>query len=158
MKCINKIFIVFLLLYALLLSACSNNTQSNISTKSLAIEQAREYFVTDISEYQNQSVSQSDWDIQSRDFNQLKISDVTLTHNSFYMIAEGNVKNIGTDTLKFVKIKASFKDKDGNVIDTDDTYACGDEGLEPDETTKFKILVDYDLRIRSVTAKVYDYD
>ena len=74
------------------------------------------------------------------------------------MIAEGSVKNIGTSTLKFVKIKASFKDKDGNVIDTDDTYACGDEGLEPGETTKFKILVDYDLRIQSVTAKVYDYD
>lgn len=158
MKHINNIFIAFLLLCALLLSACSNNAQSNINAKSLAIEQAREYFVTDISEYQNQSVAQPDWDTQTKDFNQLKITDVTLTHNSFYMIAEGNVKNIGTDTLKFVKIKASFKDKDGNVIDTDDTYACGDEGLEPDETTKFKILVDYDLRIRSVTAKVYDYD
>ena len=122
------------------------------------MEQARQYYITDIAKYQDQNVAQTSWDNQSKDFNQLKITDVTLTHNSSYMIAEGSVKNIGTSTLKFVKIKASFKDNGGNVIDTDDTYACGDEGLEPDETTKFKILVDYDSRIQSVTAKVYDYD
>lgn len=158
MKRVNNVFIVFLLLGTSLLSACSNNTQNNTNTKNLAMEQARQYYITDIAKYQDQNVAQTNWDNQSKDFNQLKITDVTLTHNSSYMIAEGSVKNIGTDTLKFVKIKASFKDKGGNVIDTDDTYACGDEGLEPDETTKFKILVDYDSRIQSVTAKVYDYD
>lgn len=157
MKRVNSVFIVFLLL-GTFLPACSNNTQSNTNTKNLAMEQARQYYITDIAKYQDQNVAQTRWDNESKDFNQLKITDVTLSHNSSYMIAEGSVKNIGTDTLKFVKIKASFKDKGGNVIDTDDTYACGDEGLEPDETTKFKILVDYDSRIQSVTAKVYDYD
>lgn len=150
---------VFWLSCAVMLSGCSSNTLSSADAKDLAIKQAQQHFITDISEYQwNGSSQSSSYSSQAKDFSQFQISDVSLTHNNSYMIVEGSVKNSGSATRKFVKVKASFKDKNGNVIDTDDTYACGDEGLEPGESTKFKIYVDYDQRIQQVSTRIYDYD
>lgn len=64
MKRVNNVFIVFLLLGTSLLSACSNNTQNNTNTKNLAMEQARQYYITDIAKYQDQNVAQTNWDNQ----------------------------------------------------------------------------------------------
>ena len=159
MKRIIYSIFAFWLLCTVMLSGCSSNSISNADAKNLAIRQAQQHFVTDISEYQgNSSFQSSSYSSQVKDFSQFQISDVSFTANSTYMIVEGSVKNSGSLTRKFVKVKASFKDKDGNVIDTDDTYAYGDEGLEPGESTKFKIYIDYDSRIQQVSTRVYDYD
>lgn len=159
MKRIIYSIFAFWLLCTVMLSGCSSNSISNADAKNLAIRQAQQHFVTDISEYQgNSSFQSSSYSSQVKDFSQFQIFDVSFTANSTYMIVEGSVKNSGSLTRKFVKVKASFKDKDGNVIDTDDTYACGDEGLEPGESTKFKIYIDYDSRIQQVSTRVYDYD
>jgi len=52
-----------------------------------------------------------------------------------------NNKNNGSKTYKYVKVKGAFIDSRGNVVDTDWTYAIGGEGLEPGESTKFRLSV-----------------
>lgn len=74
-----------------------------------------------------------------------------------YTYVDGYVENTGKNTYKFVKVKARFKDGD-IVVDTNDTYAVGSEGLEPGERSKFHIFVDYDADIDNVEVTVYDWD
>lgn len=88
----------------------------------------------------------------------LVIKTSPITTNSAYTICEGTITNKGDDTYYFIQLKVSFKDKGGNVIDTDTTYACGNEGLAPGESTKFRASVDKDYDIKSVSVKVYDFD
>jgi len=38
------------------------------------------------------------------------------------------------------------------------TFACGQEGLEPGESTKFTLSVDRDSRITQVVYNVFDYE
>lgn len=74
-----------------------------------------------------------------------------------YWKVDGYVKNNTYKTYYFIKLRAAFKDKDYNVLDTATTYACGDEGLAPGESTKFTIYADYDSKIEWVTVQVYDW-
>ena len=70
----------------------------------------------------------------------------------------GTVTNNTSRTVKFVKVKISLLDKDGKVIDTDTTYACGSEGLAPGESSKFDCYISKDSRTEKFTAEIYDYD
>ena len=74
-----------------------------------------------------------------------------------YWKVDGYVKNNTYKTYYFIKLRAAFKDKDYNVLDTATTYACGDEGLAPGESTKFTIYADYDSKIEWVNVQVYDW-
>ncbi|SEM59343.1 zinc-ribbon domain-containing protein [Butyrivibrio sp. ob235] len=67
--------------------------------------------------------------------------------NSSYTICEGTLKNNGTDKYTFIRVKGAFKDKNGNVLDTDWTYAVGQEGLSGGEQTTFRLSVDYNSEI-----------
>lgn len=71
----------------------------------------------------------------------LKESNVSITHNSSYTVCTGTIKNTGTSTVSFVKIKGAFTDYSGNVVDTDWTYAVGSEGLAPGESTTFRMSI-----------------
>ena len=71
----------------------------------------------------------------------LKESNVKITHNSSYTVCTGTIKNTGTSTVRFVKIKGAFTDYSGNVADTDWTYAVGNEGLAPGESTTFRMSI-----------------
>ena len=51
----------------------------------------------------------------------------------------GQVKNIGSDTLEFVKIGISVYDKNGDIVGTDSTYAESST-LEPNQKSSFDIL------------------
>ncbi|MCM1059629.1 MAG: zinc ribbon domain-containing protein [Eubacterium sp.] len=84
----------------------------------------------------------------------------SLNHSSSgnYYEVYGTVTNNTLYTVKFVKVKVSMQDAEGKVIDTKTTYACGDEGLKPGETTKFECYVEKDSRIESFTAEIYEYD
>ena len=53
-----------------------------------------------------------------------------------------------------MKIKGSFKDKDGNVLDTDWTYVVGSEGLAPSETKTFEISVPSNSKIDSCSVSL----
>jgi hypothetical protein len=89
---------------------------------------------------------------------ELKISNVTLTSNSSYTVAEGTITNNSDQTVSFVKIKGSFETKSGTVVDTDWTYAVGSEGLDPGESCKWRMSVSKDSSIKSCDVTVFDFD
>lgn len=91
-------------------------------------------------------------------YDALEITDLELTSDSSYTICTGKVKNTGKRTYSFIEVKGSFKDEDGNVLDTDWTYASGSEGLEPGESTEFRLSVTKDYNIDSCSVKILDYD
>lgn len=88
----------------------------------------------------------------------LKFSNIELENNSSYTVCTGSITNRGTQTYYFVKIKGSFTDYSGTVIDTDWTYAVGSEGLAPGETKTFRMSVEKDHDIRKCNIKIIDYD
>lgn len=89
---------------------------------------------------------------------ELKISDVKLSTGSSYTYAEGTLTNESDSTVSFVKIKGSFKNSLGQVVDTDWTYAVGGEGLRPGESTKWRMSVDKDYSIKECAVSILDYD
>lgn len=51
---------------------------------------------------------------------------------------DGTITNNSDDTVKFVEVKVALYN-DGRVTDTDWTYAVGAEGLEPGESSQWKL-------------------
>ena len=78
--------------------------------------------------------------------------------NSSYRTYNGTIKNTGSRTFKFVKVKGSFKDKSGTVVDTDWTYAVGSEGLAPGESKTFTLSCKKNSSIKECTVSIIDYD
>lgn len=89
---------------------------------------------------------------------ELKISDVKVYSEYSFTYAEGSLTNNSSSTVKFVKLKGSFKSGIGKVIDTDWTYAVGGEGLAPGETCKWKMSVAKDLSITDCDVTILDND
>jgi hypothetical protein len=89
---------------------------------------------------------------------ELKISNVTLSSNSRYTIAEGTITNNSDQTVSYVKIKGSFENSKGTVIDTDWTYAVSSEGLAPGESCKWKMSVSKDSSIKTCSVTILDFD
>ncbi|MCD8189354.1 MAG: FxLYD domain-containing protein [Clostridiales bacterium] len=91
-------------------------------------------------------------------FSALQITEIKIENNSVYTVCSGSIKNTGNKTYKYVKVKGAFEDSDGNVIDTESTYAVGSEGLAPDESTTFKLYVTKNYKIKSCEVSVYDFE
>lgn len=89
---------------------------------------------------------------------ELKISDVKVYSEYSFTFAEGLLTNNSTSTVKYVKLKGSFKSRLGTVIDTDWTYAVGSEGLAPGETCKWKMSVAKDYDITDCDVTILDND
>ena len=89
----------------------------------------------------------------------LDIEISKMYHKGDYVYVEASVTNNSDKSVKFVKLKLTYKDKDGNVVDTDSTYACGSEGLSPGETTKFDTMKkDEGDEFKKVSVSIYDFD
>lgn len=78
--------------------------------------------------------------------------------NGSYTICTGKVTNNGKKNYKFVTVKGSFMDSSGTVLDTDSTYAVGSEGLEPGESSSFRLSVSKDSKIDSCSVSLLDCD
>ena len=89
---------------------------------------------------------------------ELKISNVKITSNSVYTVAEGTITNNSDTTVSCVEIKGAFKTSSGVVVDTDWTYAVGSEGLSPGESSKWEMSVSKDRSITNCTVTVLDFD
>ena len=89
---------------------------------------------------------------------ELQISDVKVYSEYSFTYAEGTLTNNSDATVKYVKVKGSFKSRLGTVIDTDWTYAVGGEGLAPGESCKWKMTVTKDLSIEDCDVTILDYD
>lgn len=88
----------------------------------------------------------------------LKFSNIRVTHNSSYTVCTGTVTNNGSKTYKFVEIKGSFENYSGTVVDTDWTYAVGNEGLAPGESATFRMSIPKDSSVRDCSISIIDYD
>lgn len=88
----------------------------------------------------------------------LSISNVEVHKTSSTMYCTGTIKNDGDESFSFVKVKASFKDDNGNTIETGDSYAVGSEGLAPGEATTFTIYGTKNSDVTRCDVSVYDYD
>jgi hypothetical protein len=86
----------------------------------------------------------------------LKILNVSVTSNSSYTICTGTVTNNGEKSYDFVEVKGSFKDSSGTVLDTDWTYAVGSEGLDPGESTTFRLSVQKNSKITDCSVSFMD--
>ncbi len=95
---------------------------------------------------------------KSKGYSDLVFRGFGVQSNSVSTYCEGSIYNTGSQTYKYIEVKAIFKNASGKVLDTDWTYACGAEGLAPGESSKVKIYVDKDNNIKSVEVQLLDFD
>lgn len=89
---------------------------------------------------------------------ELAISNIKLTSSYGYTRAEGTIKNNSDQTVSYVKIKGSFKDKSGTVLDTDWTYAVGSEGLAPGESCTWSMSIKKNSSVKECSVSILDYN
>lgn len=87
----------------------------------------------------------------------LMIDNVNYTLSNDKYKVTGTVTNNTSYVARFIKVKISLVDKNGNVLNTDNTYACGDEGLASGESTTFECYVDRVDGVSDVKVVIYDY-
>lgn len=88
----------------------------------------------------------------------LAFSDINVSKNSSYTVCTATITNNGKKTYTFIKVKGKFKDSSGTILDTDWTYAVGSEGLEPGESTTFRLSVSKNTNITKCELEILDYD
>lgn len=88
----------------------------------------------------------------------LKFSNISVDTNSSYTVCTGKITNNGSRIYTFVEVKGAFKDKNGEVVDTDWTYAVGSEGLAPGESATFRLSVPKDYSVETCSVSILDYD
>ena len=71
----------------------------------------------------------------------MKVSNVRISHRGSYTYCTGTITNTGTYQIKFVRVKGVFKDRYGQVIDTDWTYAVDSSWLDPGESNSFEMMI-----------------
>lgn len=85
----------------------------------------------------------------------ISVTDVSITHNSLYTVCTGKVKNTSsTYSFRYIKVQGKFKNRYGEVIDTDWTYAVGSEWLGPGESASFRLSVRLDKTIKTCSVEV----
>lgn len=94
----------------------------------------------------------------SLDTTYLKLSNVNLSDSSSYNYCSGliSISNSSPYKYHYIKVKASFLNKNGTVIDTDWTYAIGSEWLEPGESSKLKLSVEKDYNISKCVVTIME--
>ncbi|MCL2636785.1 MAG: FxLYD domain-containing protein [Oscillospiraceae bacterium] len=88
-----------------------------------------------------------------------EIKNVVFSHNTIgYAVVEGNVYNSGDTSYTFVQVRIAWKDSSGNTINTDSTYAVGNEGIFPGESSTFRSSVkDENNKIVSADVTILSY-
>ncbi|WHY85702.1 FxLYD domain-containing protein [Neobacillus novalis] len=88
--------------------------------------------------------------------NPVQIKITSFTENTSFEVVEGELKNISDISLKFVQIRVLFKDDNGNIIDSKETYGQSST-LLANAMTKFSARVKKDPRITNATAEIIDF-
>lgn len=104
------------------------------------------------------SISQSDIERVKNERNPLRFEKTELTSKGDYTYFYGTVKNYGSKTYRFVKVRAVYKDINQNVLTTDSGYAVGAEGIRPGESVQFEIMTKVRGDVEYGTIEIYDYD
>jgi hypothetical protein len=83
---------------------------------------------------------------------QLAIVNWTWERDGNYTYIKGRVKNNSTYTISYFAVTASYKDENGNVLDTD--YTNSGENLLPGNSKEFEIMHEYSKEYRNVSIAV----
>lgn len=104
------------------------------------------------------SNSNNSYNTNSLNTSYLKISDINLSSNSSYNICTGSITVSNSSPYKYrdIKVKGSFLNSYGTVVDTAWTYAVGSEWLEPGESTKFRLSVEKDYNISKCVVTIME--
>lgn len=89
--------------------------------------------------------------------NDLTVNNIKYASSNDKYKVTGTVTNNTSYTAYFIKLKISLVDENGTALNTDNTYACGDEGLASGESTTFECYVDKVDNVDDVKAIIYDY-
>lgn len=87
----------------------------------------------------------------------LTVSDIEYVSSNDKYKVTGTVTNNTSYTAYFIKVKISLVDENGTVLNTGNTYACGDEGLASGESTTFECYVDKVDDVDNVKVVIYEY-
>lgn len=90
-----------------------------------------------------------------------KIAAITVRVDSFaeerdWFQVRGVVTNTGTRPVTYVKVGVDFVSGDGNVVDTDWTYAVDSQPLAPGASKRFEVQQKATPGVTRVTAAVID--
>jgi archaellum component FlaF (FlaF/FlaG flagellin family) len=90
--------------------------------------------------------------------NTVKIIKVDITkekYNSSYHNVEVTVQNNGKENINYVKIGLDFKDKNGNIIQSD--WTNDSSVIKPNAKQTIKKMVSNDIKYDTVQAEVQDF-
>lgn len=99
--------------------------------------------------------SNSSDDISTYKALELTIDDATTSYG--YITVEGSISNPTNNAYSYVELKVKILDKNGKVIDTENTYAVGSETLSPGDTKKWDAMLKADDRADNVEVEIVDY-
>ncbi len=94
---------------------------------------------------------------EARDSKSLIVQSYSGYSKGNYFIVSGTVKNNTPSTVRFVVVKIELIDGNGNVFDSDTTYAVGEEGISPGNSAKFECYLDDDRNIEKYSASIFSY-
>lgn len=77
-----------------------------------------------------------------KEANPIEITDKKASRDGDYMYASGAVKNVSQTSYSYIKVKVTYVNDSGDIIDTDWTYASS-ETLRPNEQKYFEIMTRY---------------
>lgn len=99
--------------------------------------------------------SNSSDDISTYKALELTIDDATTSYG--YITVEGSISNPTNNAYSYVELKVKILDVNGNVIDTENTYAVGSESLSPGDTKKWDAMLKADDRADNVEVEIVNY-
>ena len=90
-----------------------------------------------------------------------KFLELTIDNSQFtgygHIKVEGSITNPTDKSYRYVQLKVKLLDVNGNVIDTENTYAVGFETLSPGDTKKWDVMFKDDSRADNVEVEIVDY-
>lgn len=86
---------------------------------------------------------------------ELTIDDATTSYG--YITVEGSISNPTNNAYSYIELKVKLLDVNGNVIDTENTYAVGSETLSPGDTKKWDAMLKADSRADNVEVEIVNY-
>ncbi|MCD7032865.1 FxLYD domain-containing protein [Metabacillus sp. GX 13764] len=115
--------------------------------------------INEIGGTENTTTTTSNFNNYSNEI-ELKVMDVNYTSSEGYNYVSGAVKNNGDNTYTYVKLKVSYMDESGNVLDTDFTYADDGEGIMPDEEKSYQFMTRKreDVKYSKCTVRIVDFN
>lgn len=82
-------------------------------------------------------------EMKNEELQQIDIEDITQEHLRNYYYVRGRVVNKGDKPVNLVRVGVDFKDAQGNVVESNSTFAVSFDELNPGASKSFEIMTEY---------------